>query len=203
MRNDQYSALLNRIADLLEIRGELFFKVRSYREAARQIDELGEPLDRIREEGRLGSVHGIGKALADKLNEYGETGRLEYLARLEAEVPPGLLDFLRISGLGPRTAKDIYDTLGITTLDQLEKALAAGDLARVPRIGAKAQENIGKGLQALRGRGKDVRTLLPEAMAVAQQFVSALQDLAEVLLRAGHGRRGPRQGRDQVEHPHR
>ena len=68
MRNDQYSALLNRIADLLEIRGEVFFKVRSYREAARQIDELGEPIDRLRDEGRLSQVHGIGKAIADKLN---------------------------------------------------------------------------------------------------------------------------------------
>lgn len=175
MRNDQYSALLNRIADLLEIRGELFFKVRSYREAARQIDELGEPIDRLRDEGRLGSVHGIGKAIADKLAEYGETGRVEYLDKLESEVPPGLLDFLRIPGLGPRTAKDIYDALGITTLAGLEEALKDGRLRQVPRIRAKAEENIQKGLDALRGHGSGPRTLLPKAMAIADQVVGLLR----------------------------
>jgi DNA polymerase (family 10) len=180
LRNDQYSALLNRIADLLEIKGEMFFKVRSYREAARQIDELSEPLDQVRADGRLDSIHGIGKAIAEKLDEYGKAGRLEYLQKLETEVPPGLLDFLRIQGLGPRTAKDIYDALGITTLPELEKALKAGDLGRVPRLKAKSQENIAKGLEALKGRGEAARVLLPKAMDVAQQFVNALSGMAQV-----------------------
>ena len=153
MRNDQYSALLNRIADLLEIRGEVFFKVRSYREAARQIDELGGPIDKLADEGRLGQVHGIGKAIADKLIEYGETGHVEYLRKLEEDVPPGLLEFLRIPGLGPRTAKDIYDVLGVTTLEGLETALRDGTLRKVPRIQAKTEENIQKGLEALKGHG--------------------------------------------------
>jgi len=180
VRNDQYSALLNRIADLLEIKGELFFKVRSYREAARQIDELGEPIDRLREEGRLGAVHGIGKAIADKLAEYGETGSVEYVEKLEADVPPGLLDFLRIPGLGPRTAKDIYDALGITTLDALEEALKDGRLRKVPRIRARAEENIQKGLDALKGHGSGPRTLLPKAMAIADQVARLLGALPGV-----------------------
>ena len=180
MRNDQYSALLNRIADLLEIRGEVFFKVRSYREAARQIDELGEPIDRLRDEGRLGQVHGIGKAIADKLNEYGETGQVEYLRKLEEEVPPGLLDFLRIPGLGPRTAKDIYDVLGVTTLEGLEAALRDGTLRKVPRIRAKAEENIQKGLEALKGHGSGPRTLLPKAMATSDSIVRLLENLPQV-----------------------
>lgn len=180
MRNDQYSALLNRIADLLEIKGELFFKVRSYREAARQIDELGEPIDQLRDQGRLGAVHGIGKAIADKLVEYGETGRVEYVEKLESAVPPGLLDFLRIPGLGPRTAKDIYDTLGITTLDGLEEVLKDGRLRKVPRIRARAEENIQKGLDALKGHGTGPRTLLPKAMAIADQVARLLQSIAGV-----------------------
>ena len=191
MRNDQYSALLNRVADLLEIKGEVFFKVRSYREAARQIDELGEPVDKLREEGRLGAVHGIGKAIAEKLAEYGDTGQVEYLARLESEVPPGLLDFLRIPGLGPRTAKDIYDALGVTTLEGLEAALNDGSLRRVPRIKAKAEENIQKGLDALKGHGSGPRALLPKAMAIADQVVSLLQPLpgVEAISPAGSLRR--------------
>ncbi|MEA2683848.1 MAG: polymerase [Chloroflexota bacterium] len=180
MRNDQYSALLNRVADLLEIKGELFFKVRSYREAARQIDELGEPIDKLIDEGRLGSVHGIGKAIADKLQEYGHSGRVAYLEKLEAEVPPGLLDFLRIPGLGPRTAKDIHDALGVTTLEGLEEALKDGRLRKVPRIRAKAEENIQKGLDALRGHGTGPRTLLPKAMAIANQVVSLLEPVPGV-----------------------
>ncbi|MGI8607624.1 MAG: PHP domain-containing protein [Candidatus Dormibacteria bacterium] len=180
MRNDQYSALLNRIADLLEIKGELFFKVRSYREAARQIDELGEPIDRLLEEGRLGAVHGIGKAIADKLAEYGESGKVAYVEKLEADVPPGLLDFLRIPGLGPRTAKDIYDALGITTLDGLEEALKDGRLRKVPRIRARAEENIQKGLDALKGHGTGPRALLPKAMAIAEQVVRLLREVSGV-----------------------
>lgn len=191
MRNDQYSAVLNRIADLLEIRGELFFKVRSYREAARQIDELGEPVDTLIAESRLGAIPGIGKAITDKLMEYGEKGNLEYLSKLEAEVPPGLLDFLRIPGLGPRTAKDIYDALGITTLDGLEAALNDGRLRKVPRIRAKAEENIAKGLEALKGHGSGPRTLLPAAIATSNQFVTALEVLpgVEQITAAGSVRR--------------
>jgi len=180
MRNDQYSALLNRIADLLEIRGEVFFKVRSYREAARQIDELGEPIDRLRDEGRLSQVHGIGKAIADKLKEYGETGSVEYLRKLEEEVPPGLLEFMRIPGLGPRTAKDIYDALGITNLDDLEAALRDGRLRKVSRIKAKTEENIQKGLEALKGRGSGPRTLLPTAMATSDSIIGVLEGLSQV-----------------------
>ncbi|HEV3230989.1 MAG TPA: helix-hairpin-helix domain-containing protein [Candidatus Dormibacteraeota bacterium] len=180
MRNDQYSSLLNRIADLLEIRGEVFFKIRSYREAARQIDELAEPIDTLMAEGRLSQVHGIGKAIADKLAEYGQAGRSEYLERIELEVPPGLLDFLRIPGLGPRTAKDIYDATGATTLDDLQRALDDGRIRQVPRIKAKTEENIRKGLLALRGRGEGPRTLLHVAMATAQRFVAALERLPEV-----------------------
>ena len=180
MRNDQYSALLNRIADLLEIRGEVFFKVRSYREAARQIDELGEPIDRLRDEGRLSQVHGIGKAIADKLKEYGETGSVEYLRKLEEEVPPGLLEFMRIPGLGPRTAKDIYDALGISNLDDLEAALRDGRLRKVSRIKARTEENIQKGLEALKGRGSGPRTLLPTAMATSDSIVGVLEGLSQV-----------------------
>ena len=180
MRNDQYSALLNRIADLLEIRGEVFFKVRSYREAARQIDELGEPIDRLRDEGRLGQVHGIGKAIADKLKEYGETGSVEYLRKLEEEVPPGLLEFMRIPGLGPRTAKDIYDALGITNLNDLEAALRDGRLRKVSRIKARTEENIQKGLEALKGRGSGPRTLLPTAMATSDSIIGVLEGLSQV-----------------------
>jgi DNA polymerase (family 10) len=180
VRNDQYSALLNRIANLLEIKGDVFFKIRSYQEAARQIDELAEPLDTIRAEGRLETIPGIGKALADKLNEFGNTGRLEFLTRLEAEVPPGLLEFLRIPGLGPRTAKDIYDTLGISTLDGLATAVAEGRLRQVPRIRSKTEENIVKGLEALKGRPEGPRTLLHVAMATAGRFVAALEELPGV-----------------------
>ena len=180
MRNDQYAALLNRVADLLEIRGEVFFKVRSYREAARQVEQLSEPIDVIRADGRLAEVHGVGKAIADKVNEYGDSGRLEYLEKLEAEVPPGLLDFLRIPGLGPRTAKDIYDTLGVSTLEGLEAALKDGTIRKVPRIRAKGEENIAKGIEALRGRGSGPRALLPKAIAAGHAMAKALEGLPQV-----------------------
>src|SRR5258708_28822536 len=114
--------MLNRVADLLEIRGENFFKIRAYREAVRQLDNLTTEVADLVKEGRLKDVPGIGEAIEKKIVEYVTTGQLEFLTRLEAEVPPALLELTRVPGLGPRTAKDIYDTLGILSLDALERS---------------------------------------------------------------------------------
>jgi DNA polymerase (family 10) len=180
MRNDEYAAFLNRLADLLEIRGEVFFKIRSYREAARQIDELPVPLDSLMGEDRLQEIPGVGAALAKKLAEYGTTGKSAFMDDLQREVPPGLLDFLRIPGLGPRTAKDIYDALGITTLEELEQAAKEQRLSKLPRIKTRTEENILKGLEAVRGRGRGPRTLLPVAMEASAAVIAALRNLPEV-----------------------
>ncbi|TME88589.1 MAG: hypothetical protein E6I43_01900 [Chloroflexi bacterium] len=91
MRNADVAAMLNRVADLLEIRGENFFKIRAYREAVRQLDNLTTEVEDMIKEGRLKDVPGIGEAIEKKIVEYVTTGQLEFLTRLEAEIPPALL----------------------------------------------------------------------------------------------------------------
>jgi len=167
--------MLNRVADLLEIRGENFFKIRAYREAVRQLDNLTSEIEDLIREGRLKDVPGIGEAIEKKIVEYVTTGQLEFLTRLEAEVPPALLELTRVPGLGPRTAKDIYDALGILSLDALEDAARTHRLLAVPGIKAKTEENILKGIAML--KRTEGRIYFPEAWVLADSLLISLRAL--------------------------
>lgn len=179
MRNAEVAAMLNRVADLLEIKGENFFKIRAYREAVRQLDNLTTEVEDLIREGRLKEVPGIGQAIEQKIEEYVRTGQLQFLTRLETEVPPALLELTRVPGLGPRTAKDIYDALGILSLDELEQAAQMHRLLGVPGIKAKTEENILKGIAQLkRTQG---RRLFPEAWLLADSFLVTLRAMTGVI----------------------
>jgi DNA polymerase (family X) len=170
--------MLNRVADLLEIRGENFFKIRAYREAVRQLDNLTTEVEDLIHEGRLKDVPGIGEAIEKKIVEYVTTGQLEFLTRLEAEVPPALLEITRVPGLGPRTAKDIYDQLGILSLDALEDAARTHRLLSVRGIKAKTEENILKGIAML--KRTEGRIYFPEAWILADSLLITLRALPGV-----------------------
>ena len=170
--------MLNRVADLLEIRGENFFKIRAYREAVRQLDNLTTEVEDLIHEGRLKDVPGIGEAIEKKIVEYVTTGQLEFLTRLEAEVPPALLEITRVPGLGPRTAKDIYDQLGILSLDALEDAARTHRLLSVRGIKAKTEENILKGIAML--KRTEGRIYFPEAWILADSLLITLRALPRV-----------------------
>ena len=178
MRNADVAAMLNRVADLLEIRGENFFKIRAYREAVRQLDNLTTEVEDMIKEGRLKDVPGIGEAIEKKIVEYVTTGQLEFLTRLEAEVPPALLEITRVPGLGPRTAKDIYDALGILSLDALEDAARTHRLLSVRGIKAKTEENILKGIAML--KRTEGRIYFPEAWILADSLLTTLRALKGV-----------------------
>jgi DNA polymerase (family X) len=171
--------MLNRIADLLEIKGENFFKIRAYREAVRQVDNLTTDVAAMLQAGTLKDVPGIGPALEKKIAEFVATGRLEFLTKLETEIPPALLDLTRVPGLGPRTAKDIYDGLHILTLDALEAAARTHRLQTLPGIKAKTEENILKGLQQL--QRTESKTYFPEALLLADSMLVSLRALAGVV----------------------
>src|SRR6266480_2134507 len=143
--------MLNRVADLLEIRIK---------------------------DGRLKDISGIGEAIEKKIVEYVTTGQLEFLTRLEAEVPPALLEITRVPGLGPRTAKDIYDTLGILSLDSLEDAARTHRLLSVRGIKAKTEENILKGIAML--KRTEGRIYFPEAWILADSVLTTLRALKGV-----------------------
>lgn len=178
MRNAEIAAMLNRIADLLEIKGENFYKIRAYREAVRQLDNLTTEVEDLITAGRLKDVPGIGAAIEQKITEYVTIGKLDFLERLQAEVPPELLALTRVPGLGPRTAKDIYDALGIVTLDDLEAAAGDQRLLSVRGIKARTVENIVKGIGMLkRTQG---RRFFPEALQLADSLLLTLRGMPGV-----------------------
>src|SRR3977135_3781751 len=170
--------MLSRVADLLEIRGDTFFKIRAYREAVRQLDNLTTEVEEMIKEGRLKDVPGIGEAIEKKIVAYVTTGRRGFLTRLEAEVPPALLEITRVPGLGPRTAKDIYDTLGILSLDELEQAARTHRLLSVRGIKAKTEENILKGIAML--KRTEGRIYFPEAWILADSLLTTLRAMPGV-----------------------
>ena len=171
--------MLDRVADLLEIKGENFFKIRAYREAVRQLDNLTTEVEELIHEGKLKDVPGIGAAIEQKIDEYVTTGQLEFLARLEAEIPPALLELTRVPGLGPRTAKDVYDTLGILSLEELEAAALSHRLLQVRGIKARTEENILKGIAQL--KRTESRIFFPEAWILADSFLVTLRALPGVV----------------------
>jgi DNA polymerase (family 10) len=179
VRNADVAAMLNRVADLLEIRGENFFKIRAYREAVRQLDNLTTEVEDMIKEGKLKDVPGIGEAIEKKIVEYVTTGQLEFLTRLEAEIPPALLEITRVPGLGPRTAKDIYDALGILSIDALEDAARTHRLLSVRGIKAKTEENILKGIAML--KRTEGRIYFPEAWILADSLLTTLRALPGVV----------------------
>src|SRR5262245_44420917 len=120
--NSDVARLLEEIGDLLEIQGDKSFRVNTYRSAARKIEGLREPIEQVHAEKRLRSIQGIGPALEQKIAEFLTTGKLGYIEKLRADVPTGVSQLLDVPGLGPRTARLIYDQLGVASLVELEAA---------------------------------------------------------------------------------
>jgi len=180
-RNQQIIEKLELIANLLEIKGEIIYKTLAYRKAANSLTELGRDVDIIwQEEGIKGlqAIPGVGKAIAEKIDELLSTGELTFLNKLSEEVPLSLADLLRISGLGPKKVGLFWKELGITTLPELEAAARAGELRDLPGMGTKSEEKIIKGIEALSRRTG--RTPLGVAWPFAQELLAFLRVLPDV-----------------------
>jgi len=168
LNNREIAKRFERIGRLLELKGDNPFKTRAYFNAARTIDFLPFELKDSSPEDIRG-IRGIGDALLKKILELLETGGLEYLERLEKETPPGHLELLKIPGLGPRKIRRLIDELGVNSLGELEYACRVNRLKFLKGFGAKSQENIMRGIAAVkRYRG---RMLLPDAAAAAELLV--------------------------------
>lgn len=173
MKNQEIAGLFSEIADMLDILGEDRFRVVSYGRAARQIEALTEDVETLVEEGRLGEVAGIGSALAEKIREYLETGRIAYYEELKAKFPPGVLQLLDVPGVGPKKVALLWQQLGITDLDTLEKAARGGRLRRLKGFGEKTEDKILRGIQLL--REGQARALVWDAAAVAEKVLAHLR----------------------------
>ena len=179
MRNDRVAAVLNEIGDLLEIKGENRFRVNAYRDAARQIDNLGEALSVVVQEGRLRSIPGVGEAIAAKIQELVETGQLAYYDELKASIPPGLMEMLDIPGLGPKKIQALNQKLGVDSVAKLEAACRAGKVAQLDGFGEKTQTNLMEGIE--RRRTYASKHLLSDAWVAAEPLLDVLRGHPEVI----------------------
>jgi DNA polymerase (family 10) len=161
------------VADLLEIRGENPFRVRAYRRAAQTLESLSEEVAAVAARGALEGIPGIGKDLAGKIQEFLASGRIAYLEELRREIPAGVVDLMAIPGVGPKTAKLLFDRLGVDGLDRLEAAARGGELGGLPGIKAKTIANILKGIEVVR-RGRE-RMPIGRALPLAETLVAALK----------------------------
>src|SRR5712671_3437304 len=162
MDKDRVAEILNEIGTLLELKGENPFKTRAYANAARALESLAEPLDKLVTEDRLAEVKGIGEGIQKKITELVTTGKLAYYDELKASVPAGLVEMLQIPGLGPKKVKAINDQLGIETIEQLEAACRDGKAAKLEGFGEKTQAKILEGIRFKRTYAS--RHLLSDAL---------------------------------------
>ena len=156
MENKSIADILTEIADVLDIQGENPFRVRSYRNAARTIADMSQSVKALIKSGaKLEEIPGIGKSLAEKIEEIVSTGRSHFLEELQAKVPPGLTELLKLEGLGPKKVKLLYDELGVDSVDRLEKAAQAGRLRDLAGMGVKTEEKVLKSVEQYRaGMGR-------------------------------------------------
>ena len=122
MTNQQIATHFARLADVMELRGDNLFKIRAYRRAAQTIDGYPRSIAALRDAGSLTEIDGIGSAIADKIGELLDTGRLSLLDRLEAELPAGVATLMQVPEIGPKSARALYDTLGIVSIEALAAA---------------------------------------------------------------------------------
>src|SRR5438445_13075290 len=156
MTSDQVAAALEEIAILLELRGENPFKTNAYHNAARTIEQLTEDLGRVIDEGRLHEIRGIGSTLQTVITSLIRDGRAPLLDELRLAIPQGLVQMLRLPGLGPKKIRALSEA-GIGDLDALRLACEAGTVAKLKGFGAKTQDKILAGLSFVAQAGTRIR----------------------------------------------
>ena len=178
MKNKEIAGLFDRIADALEIKGESGFRVVAYRKAARILDDMTEDVEAVAAEDRLDTIPGIGKGLADHIQEYLKTGGMTPHREAMKGIPETLLDLLEIQGLGGKTIHLMHEKLGLRNLGDLKRVIKDGSLAALYGMGEKKVENIRKGIEA-RERVAE-RISIYEASLAADGIIAYLKKSALV-----------------------
>jgi DNA polymerase (family 10) len=176
-RNDELARLFQEMAELLLLQGETGFRVRAYDRGARALSGYGADLTTLSER-ELAAIPGVGKAIAAKVREYLDTGRVAKLEELRAEVPPGLRALVRVPGLGPAKARLVHERLGVSSPEELAEALAAGRVAGLPGMGARTEANLRRALERMAKRGDGIPLAL--ALPLAEALRDRLAGVAEV-----------------------
>ena len=179
MRNSDIAAILEEVADLLELKG-VAFKPNAYRKAAKNIRELKQELEDYRKKDDLRSIPGVGEAIAKKVEEILDTGKLEYLDELKDELPAGLLQLMEVPDIGPKTAMRLYKELRITNLHELRAAAEAHQIRELKGFGEKSEERVLQGIALLERRSG--RMLLGYAYPIADRMRAFVQERAKLKL---------------------
>jgi DNA polymerase (family 10) len=190
-RNDEVADQLELLADLSELEGEDSFRVLAYRRAATRIRETGGPVAQLALEGKAKSLAGIGKTIEDKIVQIVELGEMEALTKRKQLVPPEVVKFMHLPGLGPKTARRIWQELGVTTLAELKQAAEQERLRSLAGLGAKSEEKILKALAEEPKDPRESRRLLGSGLPVLLELVEELRahPAAEKVSEAGSARR--------------
>ena len=170
--NSELAEQLRGIADLLDLMGERF-KPEAYRRAARSIETLTEDIRAVATRGQLDEIPGVGAAISEKIQEYLRDGKIAYYERIRAEVPPGVVELMRLSGFGPKTARRFWTDLGVEGPAELLAALDAGRLQGMSGFGPKKIENLRAALTSTTSPGR--RIPLPEAYELAERLLAELR----------------------------
>lgn len=178
MKNFEVARRFELMADVLELKGENPFRVRAYRRAAQNLRTLSEDVEALAREGRLDDVPGVGADLAGKIAEYLETGRVKEIDAACRGTPAGVIALMNVPGIGPKTAKLLYEREGITGVDRLERVARAGRLRGLRGIQARTEANILKGVALV--RGGQARMPLGRALPLGHELVHALEGVAGV-----------------------
>ncbi|AEG60697.1 DNA polymerase/3'-5' exonuclease PolX [Desulforamulus ruminis] len=189
MQNIEVAWIFVELADLLELKGEDFFKIRAYRRAARAIANLDTPLEELKQRGLVGKIPGIGKAIEAKIKEIIETGKLSKHQELLREIPPGVLEIKKLPGIGPNRARILHRELGVTGLDELAQAAKERRVRVLKGFSAKMEWEILNGIGMMRNRHD--RVLLSVARELAEElteFIKILPGVRQVAV-AGSTRR--------------
>lgn len=176
--NTDLARIFNEIGDMLEILGEVVYKAVAYRRVADAVERYPDDVASLYQRGEPPKLPGAGAALTAKLAELSETGRLEYHERLRAQVPDGLLDILRIPGVGPKTVRLVSTELGIDSVEALQAAAEEGRLRHVKGLSARTEANILDGIGRLERRSS--RMLIHDADAMMAGLIERLRDVRGV-----------------------
>ncbi|HKT44753.1 MAG TPA: helix-hairpin-helix domain-containing protein, partial [Gaiellaceae bacterium] len=174
--NTEVADRFDLLADLLELEGAESFRVLAYRRAATRMRETSASVAQLALDGRAKELQGIGKTIEEKIVQIVETGTIEALARKRASVPDGVVQFMRLPGLGPKTAARIWRELGVTTVDELRAAAEAQRLRGLAGLGAKSEEKILRALDFSAANPDEGRRLLGEGLPAVLAVVSVLRE---------------------------
>jgi len=177
LKNLELSRMFEQIARILKIKGENPFKIRAYEKITLVLENLPIDIETIYQQGRLNNIPGVGEGIAKKIEEFLTTGKLEYYEKLKETIPDGVVELIDILEVGPKTAKLLYEELGVDNIEKLEKAVRQHQIKDLPGMGEKSETNILRGIELYKRRKE--RVLLGTALPLAEEIVENLRQLKE------------------------